>query len=129
MFIDSLSDNVRSFVAEAMPYSNWGQTYFDIRLMELVMADSMFGDMFSNGRGRALDIGCGIGLASVFMADHFDQVDGTDIDDVGVAFRIDKAAPWSGPSSFSDSVTPASVSTAETRWRSCAIGPRRTISS
>jgi SAM-dependent methyltransferase len=95
-FYTALSSNVRQFMQEAMPFSNWGQTYFDIRLMELVLADSMFDSVFSAGGRCALDVGCGIGLASVFIADYFDRVDGTDIDELGVAFRIDRAAPYVG---------------------------------
>jgi len=43
--------------------------------------------------GRALDIGCGIGLAAVYLADHFSSVDGTDIDEIGVTFHVDRPAP------------------------------------
>ncbi len=96
VFDERLSDPVRRFVAAALPFSNWGQTYFDIRLMELAMADSMFGGMLTSGGRRALDIGCGIGLASVYLADHFEQVDGTDISDIGVAFKIDRPSPVVG---------------------------------
>ena len=92
MFYQRMSPAVQAFVAEALPYSNWGTTYFDIRLMELSMADSMFGRLFSAGGRRALDVGCGIGLASVFMSDHFETVDGTDIEELGVAFKIDRPA-------------------------------------
>ena len=95
-FLASLPEPVRRFVSVAMPYSNWGQDYFEIRLMELMMADSMFGGVFSKGGRAALDIGCGLGLASVFMAQHFSEVDGTDIDEIGVTFRIDKGAPLVG---------------------------------
>jgi SAM-dependent methyltransferase len=95
-FYATLSPTVRQFMTEAMPFSNWGQTYFDIRLMELALADSMFGNVFTTGGRRALDLGCGIGVASVFLADYFACVDGTDIEELGVAFRIDRPAPIVG---------------------------------
>jgi len=95
-FHDRLPAGVHEFVTAAMPYSNWGQTYFEIRLMELSMADSMFGNLFRPGGKRALDIGCGLGLASVYLAEFFDQVDGTDIEELGVAFKIDRPAPVVG---------------------------------
>lgn len=92
MFYERLSKPVQAFVSEALPFSNWGKDYFDVRLMELAMADSLFGGMFSAGGKRVLDIGCGIGLACVFLADHFEEVDGTDIEDLGVTFKIDRPA-------------------------------------
>jgi 2-polyprenyl-3-methyl-5-hydroxy-6-metoxy-1,4-benzoquinol methylase len=91
-----VSPNIRRFVAETMPFSNWGQSYFDIRLMELMLADSLFGNLLSMGGQRALDIGCGIGLACVVLAERFAHVDGTDIDEIGVAFRVDRPAPMVG---------------------------------
>ncbi len=96
MFYDNLKENIRRFVSESIPMSHWGERYFDIRLMELELADSMFGGVISSGGRRALDIGCGIGLAAVYLADHFNYVDGTDIDEVGVAFRVDSPAPIAG---------------------------------
>lgn len=96
MFADRLSENIRRFVHEALPLSHWGERYFDIRLMELELTDSLFSGVISLGGGRALDIGCGIGLAAVYFADHFSYVDGTDIDEIGVAFHVDRPAPIAG---------------------------------
>lgn len=96
LYYERLSPNLQAFIAEAMPFSNWGTTYFEIRLMELSMADSLFGGVFSAGGGRALDVGCGIGLACAYLADHFVEVDGTDIEDLGVAFKLDRPAPVVG---------------------------------
>ena len=95
-FLQQQAEPVRQFVSLALPYSNWGANYFEVRLMELAMADSMFGGLFSRGGNRVLDIGCGIGLASVLLSTHFDYVDGTDIDAIGVTFKIDKPAPLVG---------------------------------
>ncbi len=96
MLANRHSENIRRFVDAALPLSHWGQTYFDIRLMELSLIDSMFDRPISRGGHRALDIGCGIGLGSVFLADHFTAVDGTDIDEIGVAFRVQRPAPLAG---------------------------------
>jgi len=96
MFANNLSENIRRFVAESLPLSHWGEKYFDIRLMELALADSMFGGIISRGGERALDIGCGIGLAAVYLGDHFKYVDGTDIEDIGVAFHVEYPAPIAG---------------------------------
>jgi hypothetical protein len=52
MFADNLSNNICRFVAESLPLSHWGERYFDIRLMELALADSMFGGVISRGRGE-----------------------------------------------------------------------------
>lgn len=97
MYSDRFSQNIRNFIAEALPHSHWGERYFDIRLMELTLANSLFGNAFScRQRGSLLDIGCGIGLSSVYFADFFDVVDGTDINEIGVAFRVNKPAPKAG---------------------------------
>jgi SAM-dependent methyltransferase len=95
-FYRSLPESVRRFVTEALPYSHFGQAHFNVRLMELALADSLFSGVFSRGGTRALDIGCGIGLAATFLSQHFGHVDGTDIDDIGVAFKVDRAAPLVG---------------------------------
>ncbi len=60
------SENIRRFVDAALPLSHWGQAYFDIRSMELSLVESMFGNPISRGGRRALDVGCGVGLASMF---------------------------------------------------------------
>jgi SAM-dependent methyltransferase len=96
MFADSLPENIRRFTHEALPLSHWGERYFDIRLMELKLADSLFSGVISRGGERALDIGCGIGLAAVYLSEYFSSVDGTDIDEIGVAFHVDRPAPIVG---------------------------------
>jgi hypothetical protein len=53
MFANRLSPNIRAFVAEALPLAHWGETYFDIRLKELMLADSLFDGVISQGGGRA----------------------------------------------------------------------------
>jgi len=102
MLKQRLSEKVEKFVAAALPLSHWGETYFNIRLMEFELADGLFNGVFSGGKGAALDIGCGIGLASVYLSDFFDRVDGTDIDEVGVAFNVKRAAPLAGAEIIGD---------------------------
>jgi hypothetical protein len=53
MFSERLTENVRRFVSAALPFSNWGQRYFDIRLMELELADGLFNRIFSSVDGGA----------------------------------------------------------------------------
>ena len=38
-FSKTIGGNVARFVKEAIPYSNWGMTYFNIRLMELALIE------------------------------------------------------------------------------------------
>lgn len=83
---------MQAFVQEALPYSHWGMRYFEIRLMECALADGMFGGVLSQGGARALDVGCGLGLAAMYLAEHFDAVDGTDLDHVDAAFAAGKPA-------------------------------------
>ncbi len=56
------------------------------------MADSLFGEVFSKGGGRFLDVGCGMGLACVWAAQHFDTVDGCDLDQLDDAFKTSEPA-------------------------------------
>jgi len=49
MFADRLSENIRRFVKEALLLSHWGERYFDIRFMELELADSLFSGVISRG--------------------------------------------------------------------------------
>lgn len=43
------SRNVQRFVDAALPFSHWGETCFDIRLMEYELADGLFNGVFSKG--------------------------------------------------------------------------------
>jgi 2-polyprenyl-3-methyl-5-hydroxy-6-metoxy-1,4-benzoquinol methylase len=79
--------DLEKFVAMAKPYSHWPDAYFRIRCLEYELIDGMFGDLFRRGGDRMLDFGCGIGLASVWMAQYFDHVDGCDLDELGDAFK------------------------------------------
>lgn len=78
---------VDDFIEAALPFSNWGERYFDIRLMEYELMNGLLG--IPKGQ-HALDIGCGIGLAAMYLSRNFKKVDGTDIPDIGVAFRVDR---------------------------------------
>jgi 2-polyprenyl-3-methyl-5-hydroxy-6-metoxy-1,4-benzoquinol methylase len=85
-YVTRMGPNVQAFVQEALPFSHWGMRYFDIRLMEYALADGMFANVLSRGGARAVDVGCGLGLASTYLADFFENVDGTDLDHVDAAF-------------------------------------------
>lgn len=90
------SNKLEEFINAALPYSHWGETYFDIRILEYRLTDGLFNDVLSSGGMSALDIGCGIGLAPVYLSQYFTQVDGIDIPDIGVAFNADKSPPVIG---------------------------------
>jgi len=85
-FVDRMPTSVQAFVKDALPFSHWGMTYFNIRLMEYALADGMFGDVLRRGGARALDVGCGLGLAATYLSNFFTYVDGTDLDHVDAAF-------------------------------------------
>jgi SAM-dependent methyltransferase len=87
---------VEKFVEAAIPYSHWGTNYFNIRLMELVLVESLLGNPISRGGSRFLDFGCGIGLSCVYAAPFFKQVDGVDIEEIGVAFNVKRPSPVVG---------------------------------
>lgn len=95
-YIARMSPAVQAFVKEALPYSHWGMRYFEIRLMELGLADGIFGGMLGQGGARALDLGCGLGLAATYLSQHFAFVDGTDLDHVDAAFAAGKPAAMVG---------------------------------
>ena len=61
-FSKTIGGNVARFVKEAIPYSNWGMTYFNIRLMELALIESPLDGPITRGGSRALEFGCGLGL-------------------------------------------------------------------
>ena len=96
MNVDIYTETVKSFLQEAQPYSNWGESYFETRVLEYKIIDSLFGEIFSQGGKAALDLGCGLGLACVHMSETFSQVDGTDIDLAGAAFNSTLAPPKIG---------------------------------
>ncbi|MBR1230197.1 methyltransferase domain-containing protein [Bradyrhizobium sp. AUGA SZCCT0176] len=91
-----LSKPVSDFVGAAMPYSHWGINYFNIRLMELVLIDSLLDGAIKKGGERFLDFGCGLGLACVYASKYFSKVEGVDLDDPGVAFKTTRPAPAVG---------------------------------
>ncbi|MGI9498804.1 MAG: class I SAM-dependent methyltransferase [Geminicoccaceae bacterium] len=92
----SIGGDVEKFVSAALPYSHWGMAYFNIRLLELTLIDHLFDDVIARGGDSFLDVGCGLGLASVYASKTFRLVEGTDIDDLGVAFKVDVPAPVKG---------------------------------
>lgn len=85
-YVQRMAPAVQAFVKEALPFSHWGMKYFEIRLMEYALVEGMFGGVLSAGGSRALDFGCGLGLASVYLSRHFDMVEGVDLDHVDAAF-------------------------------------------
>ena len=91
-----LHADTQRFVDEALPFSHWGQKYFDIRAMELMMLDGMFPGVLTGTDQVALDVGCGVGFAASWLSPRFARVDGTDIEDLGVAFKVDRPSPVVG---------------------------------
>lgn len=87
---------VEQFVERALPASHWGAAYFDIRLMELSLIDTLLDRAIERGGQRFLDFGCGLGLACVYASEFFERVEGVDIEEIGVAYNVDRPAPLYG---------------------------------
>lgn len=91
---------IEKFIEEALPYSHWGRRYFEIRHFEYELADSLFGDIISKGGESACDIGCGLGFAASYLRQHFNSVEGTDIDFVDEAFNSERPSAVIGHEIF-----------------------------
>jgi 2-polyprenyl-3-methyl-5-hydroxy-6-metoxy-1,4-benzoquinol methylase len=91
-----LHPDTQRFIDHALPFAHWGQAYFDIRSMELMMLDGMFPGVLEGKEKIALDVGCGVGFAASWLSPRFARVDGTDIEELGVAFRVERPSPIVG---------------------------------